>query len=271
MKELKLLDKNFPHTEFTTQYQTSDKIKWNRNFDKVNDDEILIATDDCIMYNDYTCRMVGMLMEPRAINPRIYNFLSKEENTHKFERILTYDKELLDLSDKFEFYPHCGCWIQPEFQQIHQKDKLVSIIASSKRMTLGHKLRHQVIERFNQIDAFGIEYKYLDHKIEALEKYRFSVVIENCKIDYYFTEKLIDAFITGTIPIYWGCPSIGDFFNLDGMLIIESLEDLDRIMDKLSPKLYENMLNAAKENFELAKRYLIAEEWLYATDNRILK
>ena len=64
--------------------------------------------------------------------------------------------------------------------------------------------------------------------------YRFSIVIENCKRDYWFTEKLIDCLRTGTIPIYWGCPSIGDFFDIRGFILFDDINDLENILNNLT-------------------------------------
>ena len=62
---------------------------------------------------------------------------------------------------------------------------------------------HEVIQKFgNKMTVFGRGYDPIEFKIDGLKDYRFSVVIENCKRDYWFTEKLIDCFVTGTIPIY---------------------------------------------------------------------
>lgn len=273
MKELKLIDTNFLHSEFTTQFQTSDKIKWVRKFDPKPDDTIVI-TDESMIRDKGNFKMIGMIMEPRVIKGYVYNIISKESEYSKFEKILTYDKQLLELSDKFEFYPHCGCWIQPEYHKIHEKSKLLSIIASKQKFTDGHLLRYSVVNYCQangvEIDTYGSGFQPIEFKIEGLEKYYFSFVIENSKIDYYFTEKLIDAFMTGTIPIYWGCPSIGDFFNLDGMIILDDLSQLNEIITSLSTEKYNSMLEAVKENFNLAKNYLIVEEWLHATGNDIL-
>jgi hypothetical protein len=273
MKELKLIDRNFPHTEFTTQYQSSDKVKWIREFNAKPSD-IVVLTDDEMITASGNYRKVGMIMEPRAIKSYVYDRIAQKNWYSKFETILTYDKELLAISDTFEFYPHCGCWIQPELQRIYEKSELLSIVASDKSYTEGHTLRHSVVNLcrhlgFN-IDCFGSGYQPIEHKILALEKYYFTVVIENSKLDFYFTEKLMDAFRTGTIPIYWGCPSIGDFFNLDGMIILDDLSQLNEIIASLSPEKYNSMLEAVKENFILAEKYLIVEEWLYATNNGLV-
>jgi hypothetical protein len=265
-KIIKIFDRNFAHAKFTTDYQTSKHIEWDRNYQNTKDGELVILTDNCMVSSDsIKGKKIGMLMEPRAINPHSYNYVS--ENNVKFDKILTYDKELLNKSDKFEFYPHCGCWIQPELQNVYDKTKLLSIIASNKQQTIGHRLRHQVVFLNQQInadmDVYGNGYNPVKHKIEAMKDYAFTIVIENSKTDYYFTEKLIDAFMTGTVPIYWGCPSIGDFFNLDGILVFNDLNDLLIQINDLSLDKYNTMLEAVKENFEKAKNYLIAEDWIY--------
>jgi hypothetical protein len=111
--------------------------------------------------------------------------------------------------------------------------------------------------------VFGRGYNPIDYKLYALRDYAFSLTIENSKFDYYFTEKLMDTFMTGTVPIYWGCPSIGDFFNLDGMIIVDNLEDIDRALNQISIEKYNSMLPAITDNFNRAKEFLIAEDWIY--------
>ena len=85
----------------------------------------------------------------------------------------------------------------------------------------------------------------------------FSIVIENTKQDYYFTEKLIDALLTGTVPIYYGCPSIGDFFNTKGMIIVDNVNDFMNAIDTLNNDKYESMIPYIKDNFERAKSFKI--------------
>jgi hypothetical protein len=97
-----------------------------------------------------------------------------------------------------------------------------------------------------------------------LKDYRFSIVIENCQKDYYFSEKLIDCFMTGTIPIYWGCQSIDKFFDVEGMLIFNNLDELEIILSSLNNELYMSRLDSIKNNFFEAKKYLIADDLIYS-------
>ena len=92
-----------------------------------------------------------------------------------------------------------------------------------------------------------------------MRDYRYHFCIENIKRDYWFTEKLIDCFVTGTIPLYWGCPSIEDFFNIDGMICYDEVKELPNILQTCNKELYLSKMDAIKENFELAKKYRLAE------------
>jgi hypothetical protein len=83
----------------------------------------------------------------------------------------------------------------------------------------------------------------------------FHVAVENSKHRNYFTEKIVDAFITKTIPLYWGCPNIGDFFNLDGIVIFEDEADLIEKSKMLTPEFYKEREEVILENREKAFRY----------------
>ena len=142
----------------------------------------------------------------------------------------------------YRFIPSGGCWIKSEDQKIYEKSKLISIIASWKTQLIGHKLRHQVISTFrNKMDVFGNGYVKIPHKIDGHRDYMFSVVIENSKRDYYFTEKLIDCLMTGTVPIYWGCPSIGNFFNIKGFIVVDDINDIGSALNNVTPEMYNEM------------------------------
>lgn len=269
LRKTNIIDTNFAHASYSTDFQTSKYISWNRDLKNASNDDIIFMTDNSMTFVDrVNGKKIGMIMEPRAINPFSYDWI--EENYSRFDTILTYDNELLKLSDKFSFYPHGGCWIKPEDQVMSEKTKLVSIVASNKTQTDGHKLRHVVINNLKDkidLNVYGRGYNPIQYKYDTLKDYAFSIVIENSKTDYYFTEKLIDSLITGTVPIYWGCPSIGDFFNIDGFIVFDSIDELNEKVKNLSLEKYNEMLDAVKDNQERAKKYIIAEDWIYENTN----
>ena len=72
------------------------------------------------------------------------------------------------------------------------------------------------------VDSFGRGFVAVEHKAEALAQYAFSIAIENSQQDTYFTEKLIDCFSTGTVPIYWGTRKISEYFDMRGVIQFDS-------------------------------------------------
>jgi hypothetical protein len=117
-------------------------------------------------------------------------------------------------------------------------------------------MRHAIVERFRgQIDVFGRGYKPIENKLEALKDYQFQIVVENEVSDYWFTEKICDCFATGTIPVYFGCRSIGDFFNPSGIIHFETLDDLKEILDQCNSALYEKKLDAVQDNFNRGREH----------------
>jgi hypothetical protein len=57
--------------------------------------------------------------------------------------------------------------------------------------------------------------------LEFMNDYKFMICFENKSQPNYFTEKLINAYCGGTIPIYWGCPNIDDYVNMDAILYLK--------------------------------------------------
>jgi hypothetical protein len=140
-----------------------------------------------------------------------------------------------------------------EALKIYDKTKLVSAVVSSKAFLPGHVKRLQFINSIkDRIDLFGRGMgKEIPSKLDALADYMFSIAIENVSCDdNYFTEKIVDCFLTGTIPIYHGCINIGEFFDSRGILYFETEEELSDIINNLSPKKYYEMLEYAKINYE---------------------
>lgn len=260
--KVKISDSNFSHSIYSSDFQNSESIEWVRNFE-FNPSELHFVTDSHLFNNLKGENLIGWIMEPRGINPSQYERIKNEHNI--FKKVLTYDKELLETDEKFEFYPHCGCWIKPEDQKIYEKTKLISYIASNKNFGApGHVLRGEVRKKIgSNVDSFGRGYNSLDYKLDGLKDYMFSIVIENSKFDYYFTEKIMDCFTTGTIPIYWGCPSIEDFFDIDGILTFETLDELEKILSEITPEFYFSKMESIKKNYDKSKEYLLAEDWIY--------
>lgn len=264
MKTLDIVDYVFIHSElgYCSDFQKSDIFFWNRtNIDPLGNNPI-VYTDNSYSLAKKNEISYAWLIEPIEINQGTYDTILTIK--HNFKKVFTHEKTLLDLGEPFEFVPFGGCWIKPEDQKIYEKSKNISIIASNKNYATGHKLRQEVIKTLSgKIDIYGLGHNYINYKLDGLMDYRFSIVIENCKRDYWFTEKLIDCFMSGTIPIYWGCPSIGDFFDLNGMICFDSISELKDIIHDIDNNLYTSKIEFIAKNFDLAKNFLLPDDHVF--------
>lgn len=231
-------------------------------------------------------RKIAWMTETKFVAPQVYDLL--ERMIDCFDRVLTFDQEVIERhGDKCVFYPQGGSLVQrPDFA-LYDKTKLVSFLSSSRAfdepgkplMAPGYAMRHlfyKLIERRDvgwpsfylrdlEIDLFGpiTGGPRLPYKLPTLEPYRFQVVFENNVSDTYFTEKIIDCFVTGTIPIYWGTRGVDRYFDPEGILHFRTLEELARLLARLSPEDYARRRRSVERNFHTALHFVTPEDWIF--------
>jgi hypothetical protein len=238
-------------------------IEW--EYRHMNYDGVTVFTDSMIfdqVVDEVKSRIkIAWLMEPPAIHPWSYENIINFED--KFDYILTFDETLLKRNPKYIKYIVGQTRVPDDIANFYPKSKHISLIASNKSMSHGHRYRYEVANsvasKYN-IDLWGYAYKRFEDKIEPLKDYQFSIAITNSKINNYFTEILLDCFRLGTIPIFWGCPNIDEYFDVRGMEIFNTIEELDNILQNLKP--YEEYIEFAKTNFELCKQYIHTDDYI---------
>ena len=62
-------------------------------------------------------------------------------------------------------------------------------------------------------------------KVSFLSKYKFNIAFENKSKPGYTTEKIVEAFLAGTVPIYWGNPKIAEEFNQQSFINAHNFSD----------------------------------------------
>lgn len=70
-------------------------------------------------------------------------------------------------------------------------------------------------------------------KLEFLPKYKFNLCFENSSHPGYATEKLYEALIGDTVPIYWGSPTIEVDFNHKAFLNWHDYQDDDLFIEAI--------------------------------------
>lgn len=201
------------------------------------------------------------LLESKQIIPQYYQWIidNYEFVTSRVDGIFSCDKELCAKYPKISYsLINAAPWVQD--RKVHEKTKLVSMIASNKRMCEGHARRLQFVDKFrDKLDFYGRGFNEISCKEDGLRDYMFSVGIENAVYDTYFTEKLTDCFACGTIPIFYGCKGVTEYFNEDGIIFLD--DDFD--LSTLTKDLYYSKMDVIKDNFERSINFPVAEDYLY--------
>ena len=209
-------------------------------------------------------------------------------NSECFSAILTWNKKVLDLCNNA--YPFTCNYQQDslEYYKIFEnKEKTfeVSFLSGIKSLSQGHKFRKSLVSLKDQITipkkwfevledfdtqnnvrpGYGEYSKDLSHLPSYLKKNpqvygkricfedpMFHVCVENVKHDNWYTEKIGEAFCTKTVPIYWGCPNIGEYYDPRGIITFETKEELLDIVNNLTPEKYYEMKPYVDYNYKIA-------------------
>lgn len=262
MIDVRIFDKEFMHAQSYSGSNVPKHFRWKRDgpctATNFFTNQCLGDFEQCVFD-----KRIAWMTEPPSMNPESYRKIVELE--HEFDYVLTYDKRLLDRGQQYLFYPIGGSWIPEDVDLSPPKTKLLSMISSNKRGCVGYELRHDIVEALHpHMEIFGqIVSKPIRCKTEGLLPFKFSIVVENDQLDDYFTEKLIDCLACGTIPFYWGTPSIGRF-DADGIIPFNNVDDLTiKLALYCDDTFYKENQNAVLHNIEAAKQYRVPENWIY--------
>jgi hypothetical protein len=203
--------------------------------------------------------LLGNLVQYIKVNRKLISY--------SYSALYTCIDELVGLEPNFIYCPAGSNlpWIKK--REIPVKEKLCSMFASRKRYAPGHFLRNEIAEKYQgKIDLFGgtLDSQKLGEgihpdKSQGMFPYMFSIVIENCKVDKYYTEKITDCFATGTIPIYWGTDRIVEDFDENGIIFLDDKFDINC----LTPDLYFSKMQAIMNNLEHVNTLKMADDSLF--------
>jgi hypothetical protein len=130
----------------------------------------------------------------------------------------------------------------------HQpRTKKLSCLVSGKTMITGHRKRLDFINRLIKdspeiLTLYGrnnIPYHNHRGSLTAKEKYlayegfEYTLCFENSQVLNYFSDKLFDAILMWSMPIYWGAPNVREYLPVDAFYTLsKDLNDTDIEMVK---------------------------------------
>ncbi len=177
----------------------------------------------------------------------------------RFHKVMSKNAALLKKLKNGLFFYYGATSIEAPEKTDTTKHKMASLIASKLNQHEGHKLRHVIVDHIRSkeldVDVMGRGYKPFENKEDGLAPYRYSVIIENSRESDYFTEKVVDACLCETVPIYWGAPNIADYFDTRGMIICTSEAEINAALEHMNIEDYAARLEYIKRNKQFAFNY----------------
>jgi hypothetical protein len=216
------------------------------------------------------------------------------ENAHQYDLILTTDLEVLNQVSNSVLFPYGTTWLSKAgkkhndclgvfdesiLDEVKVKANNISFMSTNHFGCPGYEMRRLIWNnrhlvkpktvfysstRFvtNQPSWNGMKFSDTTHdgllpnddKIN-LFKSMFSIVVESNQEPWYFSEKIIDALLTKTVPIYWGCTNIGNIFDQKGILSFNTIHEFFEKINSINENTYEELKPYIEKNYVIAKQY----------------
>jgi hypothetical protein len=249
------------------------RVKVYANFEEALDPVIMVESDkDVEIIIDYlipdelpkpippdTIRFVLTIQPEQHFNDLIRRY---QDNFH---HLLTFMPSMLSLP-KAIFFIGLTPFCTPDPST--EKTFGVSCVFSGRNCLPGHKLRHELWQRQNEIripryfytglrsgQTGGIPLPVEKKAKNVVMDTMFHIAIDSYDYDNSFSEKLIDPLIRMSLPIYWGAHNVLEYFNPLGILHVSTVSDIINACNSLTPDDYLQRLPAIRENFATGMNY----------------
>lgn len=119
------------------------------------------------------------------------------------------------------------------------------------------------LEKYKPLDSGGRYHNNVGgpvvDKIDFSKGYKFSLAFENSSSRGYTTEKIMESFAAGNVPIYWGNPDIAKEFNPDSFINCHGFSSFEEVVE------YVKKVDSDDELYlEMVKAPIVNEDSLAA-------
>ena len=177
---------------------------------------------------------------------------------------------------------------KPKLREITNTDrsKLLAYVATNRRK---HRTEFflKIRDRDKTAEALGSDCKTVDYTIKSgwnnlkdvYSKYKFVMAFENSNEDGYITEKIMNVYISGAIPIYWGSSKVKEIFNPESFIYAPDYKNYDECINTIleisnNPSRLLSMQTADPINKNIYPNYfkyydITSPEWVLEISNYI--
>ena len=142
-----------------------------------------------------------------------------------------------------------------KFEGVRIREQFLTTLTEVKHVDVNREIPRDS----SQNDRFLVSQNGLqtfqDSTVQLLRPYRFVIAVENSAFEDYVTERIINAYLAGAIPIYWGTPNLDRYFNPSTYIDIRNYASLSDVADLVleaegNESLYQSFFSEPPISFE---------------------
>jgi hypothetical protein len=234
----------------------------NAIIDLPTDKKVEVVIDNSIPHNLFPVPKDTIRFFVTTQSEGMYNDMIRR-NKFAFTYLLTQFEDLLTLKNSIKLVG-CGSFVEAD-PNIRKKFG-VSMVMSNRNYLPGHAMRFLLYSRraevkipfdiyrssWNPVDLPGLlPMAPWDDRKDKRRVFdcMFHVAIDTYKRKDHYSEKLVDALITKTLPIYWGCTNLSDYFNISGIFTVDNVDQIIYILNQCTPALYYDSMESVNDNY----------------------
>jgi hypothetical protein len=151
------------------------------------------------------------------------------------------------------------------------KPKVLSWVTSNKDTLPGHQLRMRFLRAIRDkvpFDLYGRGFTPIDDKWDGIAPYRYSIAFENARAPHYFTEKVMDCFVSLTLPLYYGSPELQRYFPAKSFIALDPADP--HVVDKINAVIASDLWKERQGALEEAKWLVLYKYNMFSQLSRLM-
>jgi len=188
---------------------------------------------------------------------------AKERYEGALKNLVKTQSSVLWGTDKgYDFYKSLNTDVKPVTlcAITSTKDKKRDSYGKKQKLEFLHGLKHK-------LKKSGIDLKIksrVKSKDEILIPSKYTICLEDSFEPHYFSEKLTDAFLCGTLPVYFGAPNIFEYFPKNSLILLEDL-DIEKAAEIIKYTVKNDLYEKHKSAVFAAKNMVLNRYNLFMT------
>ncbi len=152
----------------------------------------------------------------------------------------------IDFEDRYKRVP-LYCFYEEDYNKAlnkhlnylsKDKNKFCNFVYSNNRDAMEERDKFfHLLSEYKMVDSGGRHLNNIggpvEDKYSFQKQYKFSIAFENASSSGYTTEKILQAFSAGTIPIYYGNPRISEEFNPKAFINCHDYKNFEAVIERI--------------------------------------